>query len=628
MGLSPIQVTEPCGFDTRLIDLKRDVNHPLVSPWLSFISTFLERVLGFEGINEIYRGVKKEYPKDERFFSACVRSLKLNIEMLADSTEMIPREGALLLVANHPFGALDAIALGHHLAQVRPDVKIMANSLLARMPEAVAEVIPVDPFGGRGSVRQNIRSMRSARTWLEQGGTLVIFPAGEVSHYHPRKNRVTDPVWNTHAANLAKKVQCPVLPVYFEGRNSWFFQMAGLLHPRLRTLLLAREVVAGRNKRIRMVIGRALFPRVWAHLSEPVALTRTFRSATYALASTIRKKAKMPSVGADLSPTPVNTSAGSHLVELNHATKGRVLARRGDMEVRIFHAHEAPGILEELGRLRELTFRAVGEGTGKALDLDSFDTYYQHLVLWNRGSGDIIGAYRLGLADEILKSHGAQGLYTASLFKLKPAFFRQFGPAIELGRSFVVEEHQKSYGALSLLWRGIGQFVVDNPHYTHLFGPVSISGDYEALSQNLMIQYCRRKAYDRRGARWVRPTNPPRSRYARLPEFRELSSALETIEDVSGLISYLEHDNKGVPVLLRHYLKLNAKLLSFNIDPAFNDVLDGLMVADLRETPRSILSRFMGKEGLDNFLGKSQYPTGQKSSLAFSRLFKAPSRKN
>ncbi|MCW1885387.1 GNAT family N-acetyltransferase [Luteolibacter flavescens] len=273
------------------------------------------------------------------------------------------------------------------------------------------------------------------------------------------------------------------------------------------------------------------------------------------------------------------------------------LASQGRFDVFLAAAWEIPSILHEIGRLREITFRAVGEGTGKALDLDPFDASYLHLFLWDREAGQVAGAYRLGCTDVLLAAGGPSALYTSTLFDFEEPFLDYLRPALELGRSFVAPDYQKSIHPLGLLWRGIGRFVAERPRYGRLFGPVSISREYTAYSQDLIVRFLRDSKQDRTVSGWVRPRHP----YGGLPAEDGISQRLQSIEEVSAAVSAAEPDKKGVPVLLRQYLKLNATLLEFNVDPDFSDVLDALVLVDLRQAPATVLTRYMGEDGYRAF---------------------------
>lgn len=266
------------------------------------------------------------------------------------------------------------------------------------------------------------------------------------------------------------------------------------------------------------------------------------------------------------------------------------------LQVYCARAERIPSVLREIGRLRELTFRAAGEGTGKPCDLDEFDAHYLHLFLWDAVRRRVAGAYRLGLVDEILASRGKQGLYTHSLFSYPTRLLSALGPAIELGRSFVRAECQRDLAPLFLLWRGIARFVERSPKYAVLFGAVSISAAYSAASRRLMVEYLSAHCSEKRFASQVRPRSP----YGEgLPCEEPVPRSLE---ELARLVARIEQDRKGVPVLLRQYLRLGGRLLGFTLDSGFANTLDGLIMVDLRQIEPALLARYMGKAGSAAFL--------------------------
>jgi putative hemolysin len=256
--------------------------------------------------------------------------------------------------------------------------------------------------------------------------------------------------------------------------------------------------------------------------------------------------------------------------------------------------------MQEIGRLREITFRETGEGTGRERDIDLYDAYYLHLFIWDRKSQQLVGAYRLGMADKIAAKYGKKGLYTHSLFKYRHSLLQRLNPAIELGRSFVRKEYQRSFSPLLLLWKGIGAYVSRNPQYRMLFGPVSISGEYQTLSQQMMVSFLESNRYLPGLAREIKPRRPFRP--IRDTWIRDEISSLREIDLVSELISQVEPDNKGVPILLKQYLKMGGRILGFNLDPEFNNTLDGLIMVDLLQSPEKLLQRYMGVDGARQFL--------------------------
>ena len=267
-------------------------------------------------------------------------------------------------------------------------------------------------------------------------------------------------------------------------------------------------------------------------------------------------------------------------------------------------AREIPATLAELGRLREKTFRAVGEGTGRARDLASFDGAYEHLFVWSEKKREIAGAYRIGRVDRILDTSGAAGLYTNRLFQLTPDFLRRMRQGLELGRSFVRQEHQRSIYPLYYLWKGIGTFLARNPRYRYLFGPVSISNDYSRAARELIVRYFRE--HRNGGANTVRPRRPFHTRPFGARLMAAMAARVNSVDELSALIADLETDGKGVPVLLRHYLGLGAEVLEFNVDPAFADALDALIVVDLTRSNNTAIERYMGADGFAKYMAHHQ----------------------
>lgn len=286
--------------------------------------------------------------------------------------------------------------------------------------------------------------------------------------------------------------------------------------------------------------------------------------------------------------------------EIDALSPDQRLVDHGRLQVYCARAGQIPWALQEIGRLRELTFRAVGEGTGRSSDLDLFDAFYLHLFVWDAAAAAIAGAYRLGLVDEILARHGKRGLYTHSLFRYRTRMLHALSPAIELGRSFVRAEYQRSFAPLLLLWSGIGRFIERSPRYAVLFGAVSISGRYAPMSRRLIVDYLSAYRADPQLARQVRPRRPFRDG-ARTSAPNAGIPAPRSIDDLSRRLAQIEHDHKGVPVLLRKYMDLGGKLLGFSLDRDFADTLDGLIMVDLREVEEAVLARYMGKQGAAAF---------------------------
>lgn len=578
----------------------------------------LQWALKFTALMNIYRRTEREQRPGESFYAALLRLLRVTWSVSEIDLARIPKTGPCVLVANHPFGMIEGTTIGTLLESVRPDVRIMANSILGNFPKVAERCILVDPFGGESSKRENRHGLRRSLEWLRAGGLLVVFPAGEVASLDLRRRLITDPPWSTNVIRLINLAKAPVVPVFVEGRNSISFQVAGLIHPRLRTLLLAREFFNKQGKTLVVRIGNIVSPKKLEGFSSDVERTDYLRRKTYVLANRQEPRPPLPFLLVPLKEKlarslkeeqePVVPATDPILMEREIAALGpdALLDSQGDHQVYIAEANRVPNVVREIGRLRELTFRLTGEGTGKSIDLDEFDTYYQHLFIWNTTSREVVGAYRLGQTDRILSSFGIKGFYTATLFSYQRVFLERINPALEMGRSFVRVEYQRSYAPLLLLWRGIGAFVAQHPKYKILFGPVSISNDYHPNSRQLIVtflkEYCRAEDLER----LVRARSPFRTRPIYGWETMNEDGTVWDIEELSALIADIETDQKGVPILLKQYLKLGGRLLGFNIDPHFSNALDGLIVVDLVKTDQRLLDRYMGKAGSSAFLAYHQ----------------------
>lgn len=566
------------------------------------LQTAIEPVFRVEALNRCYRELLENRKDPMRsFFDDGLKVLGIRYRVQESDLLRIPKEGPVFILANHPFGGIDGLVLGSLLDRVRPDSKLLANYLLDRIGNMGDRCFYVNPFGGTDAQRANLKGLKQSLRWLREGKALGTFPSGTVSHLKWGSSRVTDPEWVENLVPIILKTNTTVVPVYFEGRNSNLFQLAGMIHPMLRTWMLPREMIRARNKELEVRIGNPIPSRRLEKFGSSREIMDFLRLRTYILKNREIAEKTFFSKGLRRShsgkkiaaPQPVE-SLEADIEELGEE---EILVEYDPFVVYAAKANKIPHILLEIGRLREITFRAVGEGTGEATDLDKYDSDYYHLFIWNREEKEIVGAYRLGLTGEIIPLRGKKGLYTTTLFRFKTGVISSISPAIELGRSFVIEKYQRKPASLGLLWRGIGQFIVRRPQYSTLFGPVSISNEYRSLSKNLMVTYLTEHNQDPVLASKIKARNPSRSRFFGSLDKDSFKRSVRNIEDVSALISEIEREAKGVPVLLRQYLKLNATFLSFNVDPMFNDSLDGLMLVDLRRTASKTMDKYLGEEG-------------------------------
>lgn len=595
-----------------IIDLSEQLRTPIQRTLYRAFGPVIERALGLRGFDAHYQAGHKHYvslPPEERtcgaFFDAVVKSVGARCEVNEPGGFEVPKTGPLVIVANHPFGILDPCLLAQYIGKHRRDLKIMTNSLLGVMPEVRDHGILVNPFGGQEAMRENLAGMKAALKHLKDGGALLIFPSGEVAAYKPGKG-IEEAPWTSHVGSLVRRTQAAVLPVFFPGSNSTLFQAAGVIHPRLRTSLLLREFCRQQGAEVEMIVGSAIPFGKLRKFDDDDALTRYLRLHTLVLEERHRIAQE-----AEENATPEQSVALQRAASQKERivrevdalrARGKCLVGQGGLSVFSAHSHEIPDTLQEIGRLREVTFRQVGEGTGQDIDLDRFDRYYEHLFLWDDAKQCIAGAYRLGRADIILREYGPKGLYTNTLFHFEKPFLANLETAVEMGRSFITKDYQRNLSSLPLLWKGIAHWISRHPGYKKLFGPVSISKDYDKLSRKFIVEFLQENCLHENLASFVKPRNPFRYLRGRKLMREFISAELQDVDDCSALISSLETDGKGIPILLKHYLRLNGTILSFNVDKEFSSVIDGLILVDLTETDPKLLAKYMGDEKCREYL--------------------------
>lgn len=573
---------------------------PFLPKGLGFLRTasaaMLDTALGLRRLAEFYYGFRSDLPPVE-MARACIAGLGVTVNIDPDELSSIPKTGPCIVVANHPHGMLDGLIVMQLLGAVRPDFRVMANHFLARFVQLRPVFFQVNPFGGKGAIRDNIATARAATNWLLDGKMLMLFPGGEVSSLNRADWRVSDPNWDEGIARFAEKTGAPVVPMHIGGRNSNLFQVSGLLHPNLRTVLLVREIFNKSATSINVRVGREVSAKTMRSLENRKQITRYLKTKTYLLKEKTRQKIALGATTKNLLPSKPVAPAGDtteFIREIESLPRDQLLLSSGACDVYYAVSDQIPQVLQEIGRLRELSFRAVGEGTGNASDLDLYDSYYTHLFVWDRNTEMIVGGYRMGHTDKILDTYGLKGLYVHSLFKLSPELTADLRCSLELGRSFVRVEYQRSYSSLMLLWKGICWYLKRNRQYRILFGPLSISNDYHPISQKLLVQFLRNRNSEIRRTSHITPRRPFRAKSNLIDDLIDLDSI--DLNIISDLLSTVESDDKGVPVLLRQYLKLGGHILGFNIDPNFNNAIDCLLWVDLMNTDLPLLIKYMGKD--------------------------------
>ncbi len=571
---------------------------------ISVVNGTLEKLLALDQLNHVYHSAVSQF-QNESFNDSMLHQHQVHYQVPDSDLERIPKNGRLIAVANHPFGGLEGLILASLLGRVRKDVKLMANFLLECMPEMKPISIFVDPFKNEKSKYRNLVPLKDCIAHLNQEGLLGVFPAGEVSSIQLKKARIEDPQWSPTIAHIARKTKSPVLPVYFEGSNSLFFHLAGFCHPRLRTALLPHEFMNKKGHTIHIRIGKPIPSDRILDFKNDQDLTDYLRERTYFLAhgsSNSSKRFQIPLQIHSIQKNDIIDPIESEFLqkEIDLLPKKNLLLTSGEFQVYFARSKRIPLILQEIGRLREVTFREAGEGTGKAIDLDTFDLYYQHLWVWNPSKQEIVGAYRIGQTDKILPFLGKKGLYTASLFNYRKKLLEELNPALEMGRSFVRKEYQRQFQPLLLLWKGIAHYVSKKPRYRYLFGPVSISHDYQPHSRDLMVQFLQQNNLDPTFAKEVKGRNPINL----LKQFTQKwkNNQYKSLEEIDERVEELETELKGIPVLLKQYLRLGGRILAFSEDKSFNNVMDGLILVDLTKGDSKVFGKYMGKEEYQEYL--------------------------
>ena len=558
------------------------------------------RLAKINKVNDLYDKIKDL--EGQEFFDKLLEELNVKYLAFQEDLAKIPKTGPFILVSNHPLGALDGVIMCKILTEIRPDFKVMGNFLLTKIKPMEPYVISVNPFEKRKEAYSSMSGMREALKHLSDGGCLGIFPAGEVSNKNNEYNEILDKEWQEPALKLIKKAQVPVVPMYFHAKNSKLFYNVSKIHPDLQTLMIPAEMVNKREKPIKIRIGKPVTPKILNEYETPKELGEFLKKKVYMMKSYFEDR---KSVAEFLKVKNLNISPKEEVVVQNiidetplaeiladrenlRKKDGKMLFSNGDYEVYFTKFDEIPAMMREIGRQRELTFRAVGEGTNLPFDLDEYDKHYHHLILWDNVAQKIAGAYRMALGSEVMKNYGIKGFYTNSLFDFDQELQPFFKKVIEMGRAYISIEYQQKPLPLFLLWRGIVHVCLRNPEHKFLMGGVSISNRFSDFSKSLMIEFMRSHYFDPAVAQYVHPKND----YKVYLSERDKSLFFEGLDDDLNKFDKLIDDfepEMRLPVLIKKYIKQNAKVVAFNVDPNFNDAIDGLMYIRISDLPEGTI---------------------------------------
>ncbi len=560
------------------------------------LAALLMEVMKINQVNDLFAQAQpKQGPE---FVDAILEGCGIDIEFDERELKNIPATGSFIAIANHPYGGIEGMVLLKILCMVRPDAKLMANFLLKKIPNLSDYFIAVNPFENIDH-SSSISGLKNTLELLASGTPIGIFPAGEVSTFKVEKQQVTDRLWHPVVGKIIAKAKVPVVPIYFHGNNGLLFNLLSMIHPALRTAKLPSELFNKQGHTIRLRIGKPINVEDIPDYNNAPKLLSYLRARTYALGTGLEEEKKIfhPRNIFKIKKLPVDVAPEIDAAILEKEVEPlrenyRIWVEK-NYEVFIAPTSTIPSIIREIGRLRELTFREIGEGTNKSVDLDEYDIYYHHLFIWDTDARTIVGAYRIGLGDEIFYSLGKKGFYVAELFKIKEQFTPVLKKSLELGRSFIRKEYQQKPLPLFLLWKGILKYLIDNPRYRYLIGPVSISNSFSKFSKSLIVDYINRNHFDHDLAQYVKPRKKFKVDFSSI-DTDLLMSGEDSFKGLDNLISEVETRSMKVPVLLRQYIALNAKIICFNIDPKFADCLDGFLMLDLQKVPQDILEK-LGK---------------------------------
>ena len=562
----------------------------------TFVGWILLKVLRISRLNRIYN--KHKDKKDITFLNAILDEVQIQFEIPQEDLKRIPKEGAFISVSNHPLGGIDGILLLKLLAEKRPDYKIIANFLLHKIEPLKPYVLPVNPFEDRKDAQSSVAGIKSALQHLKEGNSLGIFPAGEVSTYKDGK-LIVDKPWEDGAIKLIHRAKVPIIPIYFHAKNSRLFYLLSKINGTFRTAKLPSEVLTQGSRVIKVRIGKVISIKDQEEHENIDDFHSFIRKKTYMLANPFQANGpliKAPNLKLPKQPKKIigAVAPGKMIVEVEklRLDDSRLLQSK-NYEVFFAHSKQIPSILREIGRLREITFREVGEGTNNEIDLDDYDNFYHHMFLWDSTKNVVVGAYRMGLGKDIYKEHGINGFYINTLFRLESELFKMMEQTIEMGRAFIIKEYQQKPMPLFLLWKGIVHVTLRYPEYKYLMGGVSISNQFSNFSKSLMIEFMKSHYYDPYLAQYIHPKKEYKVKLNDADKDFVFDESKADMVKFDKIIDELEPGSLRMPVLLKKYVKQNARLVAFNVDPKFNNAVDGLMYIRIADLPESTVKPVM-----------------------------------
>jgi putative hemolysin len=562
----------------------------------TFSGWLLMKALKISTLNKVYN--RNKHLKDVDFLNAILEDLQINFEIPEEDLKRLPKEGAYITISNHPLGGIDGVLLLKLMLEREPNFKIIANFLLHRIEPLKKYIMPVNPFENHKDAKSSVVGIKETLRHLSDGKPLGMFPAGEVSTYNDDK-LVVDKAWEEGAIKVIRKAQVPVVPIYFHAKNSWLFYMLSKISDTMRTAKLPSEVFSQKHRVIKVRIGKPISVAEQNEYTSIEDYSDFLRRKTYMLANPFEKETSFlqtPTLKLPKNPKTIVTPAcqESMIKEVDALRESDCrLLQSKNYEVFFAKAKDIPNILHEIGRLREITFREVGEGTNESIDIDTFDKYYRHMFLWDDDAKKIAGAYRMGLGAEIFPEFGIKGFYLNDLFRFEPELHDMLSKSIEMGRAFIIKEYQQKPMPLFLLWKGIIHITLRYPEHKFLMGGVSISNQFSDFSKSLMIEFMKSNFYDPYIAQYIHPKKAFKVKLKDADKDFIFDEAEADLNKFDKIIDELEPGSLRLPVLIKKYIKQNARVVAFNVDPLFNNAIDGLMYIRISDIPDSTVKPVM-----------------------------------
>ena len=577
-------------------EVAKTINTDKYGVFGTFSGWLLMKVLKISTLNKIYD--RNKHLKELPFLNAILDEFQIKFEIPEEDFKRLPKDGAYITISNHPLGGIDGILLLKLMLEREPNFKIIANFLLHRIDPMKPYIMPVNPFENHKDAKSSVVGIKETLRHLRDGKPLGMFPAGEVSTYKDGK-LVVDKAWEEGAIKVIRKAQVPVVPIYFHAKNSRLFYFLSKINDTLRTAKLPSELLTQKDRIIKVRVGKPISVAEQNEYESIEDYTEFLRKKTYMLANPFEKDNNFLNT-ASLKPakapkkivTPASTEKMIAEVEALRVADLRLLQSK-NYEVFFAEAKQIPNILHEIGRLREITFREVGEGTNESIDIDKYDQYYRHLFLWDDDTKQIAGAYRMGLGSHIYPKYGIEGFYLNGLFRFEPELHDMMSKSIDMGRAFIIKEYQQKPMPLFLLWRGIIHTTLHYPEHKYLLGGVSISNQFSDFSKSLMIEFMKSHYYDPYIAQYIHPKKEFKVKLKDADKDFIFDEAEADLNKFDKLIDELEPGILRLPVLIKKYIKQNAKLVAFNVDPLFNNAIDGLMYIRIADIPESTMKPVM-----------------------------------